>query len=115
MEKERITVKAAIASPVEQTWDYYTNPEHMVHWNFASDDWQCPSAESDLRTGGHFSARMEARDGSRGFDFGGTYQDVRPNERLVYAMTDGRQVSVLFHGLEHGTDVTVSFDPETEH
>lgn len=69
---DRITVSTDIAKPVDQVWDRYTKPEHITQWNFASPEWHCPRAENDLRTGGQFNSRMEARDGSMGFDFGGT-------------------------------------------
>ena len=87
-----IMISNTINAPVEKVWTYYTEPEHMMKWNFASDDWMCPSASNDLRVGGTITARMEAKDGSFGFDLGGTYTEVVPNERIAYTLGDGRMV-----------------------
>ena len=110
---EQINIETVVKAPVEKVWEGYTNPTHIVHWNFASDDWCCPRAENDLRVGGKFSSRMEAKDGSVGFDFGGTYEEVVPMERLVYSFGD-RKATVLFSQEGTETKVVVSFDPETE-
>ena len=110
----RITVSAIIARPVSHAWKYWTGPEHITGWNAASDDWHCPHAENDLRTGGRFSSRMEARDGSAGFDFGGTYTEVQPQEKITYTMDDGRKCEVLFAEDGNGTRMNVTFDAETE-
>lgn len=85
-----------------------------MQWNFASDDWMCPSATNDLRVGGTFSSRMEAKDGSFGFDFGGTYSEVIPNERIVYSMSDGRKVELNFSEQDGVTTVETIFDAEKE-
>ena len=82
--KKVITVEADINASVEEVWDHYTNPEHIVKWNNASDDWHTPRAENDLRIGGRFLSRMEARDGSAGFDFTGVYTDVKPLKQIAY-------------------------------
>lgn len=111
--KTAITVENTINAPVEKVWDYWTKPEHITKWNNASDDWHTPRAENDLRTGGSFSSRMEARDGSMGFDFGGVYDEVRNNEYIEYTMGDGRKVMVTFSGDGTSTKVTETFDPET--
>lgn len=108
----KITVETMIDAPVERVWDHWTNPVHIVRWNQASDDWYTPYAENDLRTNGKFLSRMEAKDGSVGFDFGGEYQEVRPHERIVYFMGDGRGVSVLFDGDGEATRITETFDAE---
>ena len=110
----RVTVSAEVVKPLEHVWTCYTEPQHITQWNAASDDWHCPRAENDLRVGGHFSSRMEARDGSFGFDFGGTYTEVKPNELIAYTMDDGRTCEVRFAKDGGGTQVTVSFDAETE-
>ena len=110
----RVTVSAHVAKPVDQVWRYYTAPEHIMQWNAASDDWHCPRAENDLRVGGRFSSRMEARDGSVGFDFGGTYTEMKPYEQFAYTMDDGRRCEVLFARNGTGSQVTVTFDAETE-
>ena len=109
-----ITISATINAPVEKVWTYYTEPEHLMQWNFATDDWMCPSATNDLRVGGTFTSRMEAKDGSFGFDFGGTYSEVIPNERIVYSMSDGRKVEVNFSETDGITTVTTVFDAEKE-
>src|ERR1043165_10207860 len=94
--KTRISVQQVVNAPVEKAWNYYNGTQHIPHWNFASEDWQCPWAKSDLRTGGQFSSRMEAKDGSMGFEFGGVYDVVEPNKRIVYTMGDGRSAEVIF-------------------
>ena len=109
----RISVKVSVDRPVDRVWVCYTNPEDIVHWNFASDDWQTTSSQVDLRVGGLFSSRMEAKDGSAGFDFEGTYTNVVPNELLEYEF-GGRTASVAFTSDSTGTQVEVSFDAEDE-
>ncbi len=88
--------------------------EHIIHWNNASDDWHTPKAENDLREGGTFTSRMEAKDGSMGFDFGGTYTKVVLNKTIEYAMSDGRKVSIVFDSRGGHTHITETFDPESE-
>lgn len=110
---ETITVQTIIDAPIEKVWKYYTEPEHIVQWNNASPDWHTPSAKNDVRTGGTFTFRMEARDGSAGFDFGGTYTEVKVNELIAYTMGDGRRVQVTFSGDNQSTKLVVMFDPET--
>ena len=110
-----ITVETTVNAPVEKAWKYWTEPEHITKWNFASDDWQCPTAQNDPRTGGKFSARMEAKDGSMGFDFGGVYDEVRDNELISYTMGDGRKVFVNFSPMGNQTRITETFDAETTH
>ncbi len=109
-----ITVEATVNAPVEKVWNAWTSPEHITKWNFASGDWHCPSAENDLRTGGTFTSRMEAKDGSFGFDFSGIYDDVKMNERIAYTMGDGRKVTVVFSKEGEKTKVTETFDAEKE-
>ncbi len=107
-----ITIEATVNVPVEKVWDVYTNPKHITQWNHASDDWHSPSAENDLRPGGTFSYRMEAKDGSFGFDFGGVYDEVKPNELLSYTIGDGRTVKNVFAKDGDTTKVTVTFEAE---
>jgi uncharacterized protein YndB with AHSA1/START domain len=107
-----ITVEATVKAPVEKVWMYYNEPERIKQWAFAMDTWQCPSAENDLREGGRFKTRMEAKDGSAGFDFGGTYQTVKENECIEYTMDDGREARVDFSATPEGTKVTVLFEAE---
>ncbi len=111
---ERITVETTVHAPVEKVWRTFTEPAHVTKWNAASDDWHSPRAENDLRTGGSFNVRMEAKDGSAGFDFTGTYDEVALHERYSYTMSDGRKVDVVFTPEGEGTKITETFDPETE-
>jgi uncharacterized protein YndB with AHSA1/START domain len=110
--KTVITVKANINAPVQKVWKLWTDPAHIINWNNASADWHTPRAENDLRVGGKFLSRMEARDGSIGFDFIGEYINVEPHTRIEYILEDGRKVQISF--IENGiyTDVTESFEAE---
>lgn len=117
-----ITVFAIVEAPIQTAWDAYTQPEHIVRWNFASDDWHCPGAENDLRVGGTFRSRMAAKDGSVGFDFGGYYSAVEPLKQINYTLGEmqggeaGRKAQVEFEALgAHQTKVTVTFDMENQH
>lgn len=112
MNQQTITVQQTVNATPEKVWDYWTLPEHITQWNAASDDWYTPRAESDVRAGGLFSYRMEARDGSVGFDFGGTYDAVTPNEMIEYTLGDGRKVTVQFTPEGDGTKVVERFDAE---
>ncbi len=109
-----ITVMTVVAAPIALVWEACTSPEHITQWNAASSEWCCPEAESDLRVGGRFRSRMEARDGSEGFDFAGVYTEVVPQERIAYIIDDGRQVVVTFTPREQGTMVETQFEPEGE-
>ncbi|WP_317192619.1 SRPBCC domain-containing protein [Fulvivirga lutea] len=102
---EKITIQAQVAAPRNKVWECYTSPEHITKWNFASDDWHCPSAKNDLKVGGQFNARMEAKDGSWGFDFIATYSEVTPNKSYTYTMEDGRVVDVLLKDEGNGTHI----------
>lgn len=110
-----ITVQNNVKAPVEKVWQLWTLPEHITKWNNASDDWHTPRATNDLRTGGSFTARMEAKDGSFGFDFGGTYDEVKQHEVIAYTMGDGRKVIVTFSPEGDGTKVVETFDAESTH
>src|SRR5215471_9717170 len=114
-EKTVITVESTVNAPAEKVWEYFTKPEHVTHWNHASDDWHSPRGENDLRVGGKFVYRMEAKDGSFGFDFGGTYDAVTPNKYLEYTIGDGRKVQVNFSANENTTKVSESFEAENTH
>jgi len=109
-----ITIEATVNAPVEKVWERWTRPEHITRWNSASDDWHTPSATNDLRPGGAFTSRMEAKDGSMGFDFGGIYDEVDQHRLISYTMGDGRRVSVTFDGSGDKTKVVETFDAETE-
>lgn len=114
-EKTVITVQNTVNAPVEKVWDYWTKPEHITQWNHASDDWHSPWAKNDLREGGNFSARMEAKDGSMGFEFGGVYDVIKPNEYIEFTMGDGRKVQIKFTGDSNATKVVESFEAESTH
>ncbi|HMT11465.1 MAG TPA: SRPBCC family protein [Ignavibacteria bacterium] len=113
MQREKITIEAVIKADVNKVWEMWNQPEHITKWNQASDDWHSPSSENNLRTGGKFKTRMEAKDGSMGFDFGGTYDEVVTNEIIRYTMDDGRQVSVKFAQEGDLTRVTETFEAES--
>lgn len=114
MSATKITIEAIIAADKNKVWDYYTNPKHIVNWNFASDDWHCPSAENDMRAGGKYASRMEARDGSWGFDFEAIYDEVVDNDRLVYTIADGRKVAIAFEPAGDKTKVVTTFEAENQ-
>ena len=108
----KITVETTVNAPVEKVWKSWGEPEHIKNWCAASEDWHAPKAENDLRTGGTFSTRMEAKDGSFGFDFGGIYDNVKKNELIEYTMGDGRKVNVTFSPSGDQTKVVETFDAE---
>lgn len=111
-EKTVITVENIINAPIGKVWECWTKPGHITKWNNASDDWHTPHAENDLRAGGSFVSRMEAKDGSMGFDFGGVYDAVIPNEYIEYTIGDGRKVKVTFSAQGDSTSVVESFEAE---
>ncbi len=111
----RITIHATIHANAEKVWDTYTLPQHITNWNFASDDWHCPSAENEPVTGGKMKWRMEAKDGSFGFDLEAVYNEVIPKKKIAYTMPDGRKVDVVFEQQADHTEVTITFDPENMH
>ncbi len=113
-EKKVITVTVTVSAPKEQVWDLFTAPIHIIHWYNASDDWQTSYAENDLKTGGAFLYRMEARDGSEGFDFTGRYTEVIPGKSLACTLDDGRDVSITFSETAGGTLVTELFETEDQ-
>lgn len=113
-EKTVITVENIVNAPVSKVWECWTKPEHITKWNFASDDWHSPWAKNDLRPGGSFSSRMEAKDGSFGFDFGGVYDVVKNYENIEYTMGDGRKVKINFEAQGNHTKVEESFEAESE-
>lgn len=114
MADDRIAVQTTIGAPIQRVWEAYTTPEDIKQWNAASDDWHTPRACVDLREGGTFSSRMEAKDGSVGFDFVGTYTKIVPHELIAYAFGD-RQAEVEFIEAEDGVTVRVTFDAEQTH
>ena len=110
----KVTIHSKIEADRNKVWDLYTSPEHIVNWNFASEDWCCPSAENDLVVGGKYKARMEARDGSFGFDLEATYESLTPGKDFAFIMADGRKVEVSMDDGAGLTSVTIVFDAETE-
>lgn len=112
---EPIKIDITILAPAEKVWNYFNDPEHVTKWNFAHESWQCPASENDLKVGGKFKHRMEAKDKSFGFDFEGIYDEVIPSEKIKYHMEDKRKVEIIFDKIdENTTKVTEIFDPETQ-
>jgi len=110
--KTLITIETLVAAPIEKIWNYWTAPEHIQHWNFASDDWCSPAATNDLKPGGKFNYRMEAKDGSMGFDFEGTYTAVKLNEAIEYILGDERNVYIKFEKAGDEYKVAETFEAE---
>ena len=114
MANNKITIFAAIDAPIHKVWEYWNSPEHIKQWNHASADWHCPEAENDLRAGGKFSSRMEAKDGSMGFDFSGIYDEVKEQEFIKYTIGDGRKVVILFSTKGNQTHIAETFEAENQ-
>jgi len=110
----KITIQAAVLADRNKSWSHYTEPAHITQWNFASEDWCCPAASNDLVAGGKFSWRMEAKDGSFGFDFEGVFTEIVPLEKLKYVFMDQREAEISFSDLSEGTLVKIVFDAENE-
>lgn len=110
----KITVEAIVNAPLSVVWKCWTTPQDIEQWNAASDDWCCPKATNDLRVGGTFSARMEAKDKSHGFDFEGTYTSVTPQQHIAYTLGDDRTIDIHFEEVADGVKVTETFDTEDE-
>ena len=110
---EKIIVEVTVQASVEKVWDAYTNPSHIINWNFADPSWHCPHATNDLQIGGKYVARMEAIDGSFGFDFEAVYTEILSLASFTYEF-DGRVVKVDFQKNNDSTSVKITFDPETE-
>lgn len=109
-----IKVQNTINAAIEKVWEFWTLPEHITKWSFASPDWHTPYAENDLREGGKFKSTMAAKDGSMSFDFEGEYTLIKQNEAIEYVMADGRKVEISFEATLNGVEVIESFDPETQ-
>jgi uncharacterized protein YndB with AHSA1/START domain len=112
---QKIMIQSTIAAETSKVWEYWTKPEHITKWNFATEEWECPTAENDLRPGGKYTARMQAKDGSFGFDFEAIYDEVVDQKKITYTMGDGRQATTDFEDLGGQTKVTTTFDAEGEH
>lgn len=113
--KVTISVETTVHAPVEKVWEYWTEPQHITKWSFASDDWHAPNAENDLRVGGKFLTRLEAKDGSFGFDFNGVYDEITINELISFTLGDGRKVTVTFIAQDNNTKVIEAFEAEETH
>ena len=109
-----ITIEATVKAPVATVWKLWTTPADILQWNSASPDWHTTKAENDLRVGGAFTSRMEAKDGSFGFDFGGIYDTVITNKEIAYTLSDGRKVAVLFTARGAETNIVSIFEAENE-
>ena len=110
---EKITIRVSVSASIQKVWEYYTNPIHITQWNFAHPSWHCPSASNDMQVGGRYIARMQAKDGSAGFDFEATYTEIHPNESFSYEF-GGRMAVVKFSDKDGATELTLTFDPENE-
>jgi uncharacterized protein YndB with AHSA1/START domain len=114
MEPVKITVETDITAEINNVWTCWTAPEHIVNWNFASDEWHCPSAENNLRPGGKFRYVMASKDGEMSFDFEGVYNKVLPHNQITYTLTDGRKVRIEFEDHGETTRIRETFDAENE-
>jgi len=110
--KESITVEATLNAPVKKVWELWTDPNHITHWNQASHYWHTPKAKNDLRVGGKFLSRMEAKDGNSGFDFSGIYDEIKSHKLISYTLDDGRKVKISFNGNKNETKVVETFEAE---
>ena len=109
-----ITVSVKIEAPMEKVWNYFTQPAHIVNWNFASDDWHTPYAENDLTVNGLFKYTMAAKDGVFSFDFWGNYTQIETHKTIAYTMGDGRKAILHFSENNNQTEIVELFDPENE-
>jgi uncharacterized protein YndB with AHSA1/START domain len=114
MDATKVTIETTVSANTKKVWDYWNKPEHITKWNFAADDWHCPKAENDLRVGGRLKSRMEAKDGSFGFDFEATYDEVIDQKKITYTMLDGRRATTDFENLNGNTKIITIFDAENE-
>lgn len=114
IKRDLIKVETVVNLPIEKVWEYWTDPKHIVKWNNASEDWHTTEAKNDLRIGGEFTSRMEAKDGSFGFDFGGVYTEVKLYEFISYVLGDGRKVEISFINEDNKTKIIENFEAENE-
>lgn len=113
MAHEKMSIRSTVSASKQKVWNYYTQPEHITKWNFADPSWHCPSATNDLKVGGRYVARMEAKDGSFGFDFDAFYTEINIGENFTYEF-GGRFATVEFIESSGQTEVIITFDPESE-
>ena len=114
METQPITIETTVNASIEKAWKTWTEPTHITKWAYASEDWHTPHATNDLKVGGKFTNRMEAKDGSMGFDFEGIYSEVELYKKISFELEDGRKVMVVFESNGDSTKITETFDPESE-
>lgn len=114
MGSTKVAIETTVTANTKKVWDYWNKPEHITKWNFAADDWHCPKAKNDLRVGGKLKSRMEAKDGSFGFDFEAIYDEVIVQKKITYTIADGRQATTDFENLDGKTKITTVFDAENE-
>ena len=114
LSENAITIETTVNASIEKVWQSWTSPEAIQNWCNASPDWHVPHAANDARTGGKFITRMEAKDGSMGFDFEGVYSEVIPHQSIAYGMADGRQVQITFEDYGNAVKVIETFDPENQ-
>ena len=111
---EKIEISTRVNGSIESIWEKWTLPEHIKNWYYASEDWHCPKVENDLKENGEFNIRMEAKNGSMGFDLEGTYTEVKQFKYISYKMTDGRKVELTFNKNEKGILITETFEAEAQ-
>ena len=111
---DKITIETIVNAPIDKVWNYWTAPEHIANWAYASDDWEAHEPTNDLKAGGAFKTTMRAKDLSEGFDFKGVYSVVEEPELIEYSLEDGRQVRTEFTPVPDGVQILQSFDPEKE-
>ena len=114
MTATKITVQTTVNAPAKKVWSYWNEPKHITKWNFAADTWHCPKAENDLKVGGKLNSRMEAKDGSFGFDFIATYDEVVDQKKIAYTMGDGRKAVTHFTEANGKTTINTTFDAENQ-
>ena len=107
-----ITVQLTVSANIEKVWEYWTKPEHIVNWNYATDEWMCPRAVNNLEPNGKFSWRMEAKDGSMGFDYSGTCKEIKVNKLIKLTLDGGREVSISFTEQNGLTKISETFEPD---
>lgn len=114
IKRQSITVHTTVKAPIDKVWKFWTLPEHITHWNYASDTWHTPFVNNDLKVGGKFLFRMEAKDRSEGFDFEGVYETVKINELIEYKLSDTRKVRIDFTTKDNETTIVETFEAEDE-
>jgi uncharacterized protein YndB with AHSA1/START domain len=114
MSKPLITIEAIVNKPIDKVWEMWVKPEHITKWCFAADDWHAPSSTSDFKVGGKLTTRMEAKDGSFGFDFWGIYNEIKPNEKVAITLGDDRKWDTYFYEIDGGVKVVEEFEAESQ-